>query len=87
MDDPLGYGFVGREPEQRALDLAKDQVRDLCAYIYGLAVLRGEQLRELGLDADRLSPDGLRGMASFLRSCTRRKDTCRTHPECRKPPV
>lgn len=72
MDDPLDYGFVGREPEQRPPDLAEDQVRDLCAYMDALAVVRGDQLSELGLDADRVahlhSPDGLRGMARFLRN-------------------
>ena len=72
MDDPLDYGFVGREPGQRPPDLAEDQVRDLLAYMDALAVVRGRQLSDPGLAADRVahlhSPDGLRGMARFLRN-------------------
>jgi hypothetical protein len=75
MDAPLDYGFVGRTPGQRPPDLSEEQVRDLCSYIEALAVVRSQQLTELGLDANRVahlhSPDGLRGMARFLRNLYR----------------
>jgi len=75
MDAPLDYGFVSRTPEQPPPDLSEEQVRDLAAYIEALAVVRGQQLAELGLDAGRVapmhSPDGLRGMARFLRNLYR----------------
>jgi len=75
MDAPLDYGFVGRTPDQRPPNLSTDQVRDLCAYIEALAVVRGEQLSDLGLDEDRVaylhSPDALRGIARFLRNLYR----------------
>lgn len=78
MDAPLDYGFVGRTPDQRPPDLSEDQVRDLCSYIEALAVVRGEQLSDLGLDANRVahlhSPEGLRGMARSLRNLYRPED-------------
>ena len=71
MDAPLDYGFVSKRPNQRPPDLSRGQVRDLSCYIEALAVVRDEQLKDLGLDADRVhflhSPEGLRGIARFMR--------------------